>query len=780
MLLHYQTTGLAGKFPYIADFVARIPAAANSPLHSQIAQLLDMSPAWSLRIGKLFLTPSRPRFPSADSFRRLRGLCRRRRASIASPVRRASDSGTFRESIDGMTKCRRSLVFFLAGWLPLAGCASTAPPTPPATPAPPTSAQAGATTVVAVAPPAQPCCPHQTLWEFLGVKGLFKDLGSVVNCIRNELGSVFPGLEALPPMLAIADPKNLQSSNPAVAAAAGAKADEDQAAQKIKAIRYLATLGCAGCYPDVEDALLAALDDCTEAVRYEAVKALRDLSGRSCATCKTKSCCSPKVRKKLDEVANKMVNGCYKESSDRVRRLARLAMAGCGGGAPATPAPLEGPSEGPAPGQTAQKKPHMAGQPHPADGLADDDSAGGATLASATGDNAGATAAAISVLNNSAKSAQQAAPATAIQVQFPASGGGDDDCGCTIPQTITIPVIPSAGNVRPAASAAPNAAVSQPTAPPRNQTTQANQSASPAPAAPSVNAAAAVAPPVHSVSLATGGVIAEVNGQPVYEGEVLPEADRQLSEVGPGISIEDKMHMRPDYIRHELIRVIDRKLVCQEAWQAGPQVATASFNGADDEPTLATNWLQSAVQVDADISPAEMLAYYRANFAKYPQPAEVRFEQVTARFDRFSSREEALAAIEYARNRAMGVNSAPPKANLAVLEVQTFSWTHRDEIASPDVAAMLFRLPVGATSPVLDTGNAWRVVRALERHSAGTAPLELVSELVRRQILRERRAYLEEAYLRQLRGRARVWTVFDPQPRGQLTAARPEQELPPR
>ena len=69
---------------------------------------------------------------------------------------------------------------------------------------------------------------------------------------------MFPGLEALPPLLSIADPKNLQSSNPAVAAAAGAKADEDQAAQKIKAIRYLATLGCAGCYPDVEDALLAA------------------------------------------------------------------------------------------------------------------------------------------------------------------------------------------------------------------------------------------------------------------------------------------------------------------------------------------------------------------------------------------------------------------------------------------------------------------------------------------------------------------------------------------
>ena len=79
-----------------------------------------------------------------------------------------------------MTTGRRNLVLFMAAWLPLAGCATTPPTTPPTTPAAPTSAQAGATTVVAVAPPAQPCCPHQTLWEFLGVKGLFKDLGGLV------------------------------------------------------------------------------------------------------------------------------------------------------------------------------------------------------------------------------------------------------------------------------------------------------------------------------------------------------------------------------------------------------------------------------------------------------------------------------------------------------------------------------------------------------------------------------------------------------------------------
>ena len=366
----------------------------------------------------------------------------------------------------------------------------------------------------------------------------------------------------------------------------------------------------------------------------------------------------------------------------------------------------------------------MAGQPHPADGLADDDSAGSGSATAAGNTASDSKTATSSVVALAAKLGQPATPATSIQVQFPGGSGGDDDCGCTVPQTITIPLIPSAGNVQPAASASPSAAANQPASAAGNQPNQSTQTALPGPA---VNASAAVAPAappaVHSVSLATGVLLAEVNGQPVYEGEVLPEADRQLSEVGPGISIEDKLHMRPDYICRELIRVIDRKLVCQEARRAGPQVVAASFNAAgDDETALATSWLQTAVQVDGDISPAELLAYYRANLAKYPQPAEVRYEQITARFDRFSSREEALAAIDYARNRALGINSAPPKANLAGLEVQTLSWTRREEIGSPEVAGELFRLPVGATSPVLETAGAWRVVRGLEasfgRHGA--------------------------------------------------------------
>ena len=167
----------------------------------------------------------------------------------------------------------------------------------------------------------------------------------LIDRIRNRLGMRFPGLEAKPPLTAIADPANAESPVPAVATAAKVKAEEDAAEQKIKAIRYLASVGCTDCYPDIEKALLAALDDCTEAVRYEAVKAIRKTTGDPCRSCRATHCCKPEILARLQSMAYDLKDACcYQEPSDRVRRLARLVLSECRG---AVIAPTGQPAEGP-------------------------------------------------------------------------------------------------------------------------------------------------------------------------------------------------------------------------------------------------------------------------------------------------------------------------------------------------------------------------------------------------------------------------------------------------
>lgn len=272
-------------------------------------------------------------------------------------------------------KRQKSTTYILACCaLWLSGCAAPiALPKPPGAPASPFNTTTnGNTTVVAVAPPAEACCPHQTAPEFLGITQCVT--ATQIRCARGLacLGFLFPGLgsalEPTPPLLPITDPANLNSPDPAIKAAAEIKSEEDSAPQKIAALRYLATIGCAGCYEGVEEAFIKSMEDCTEEVRYEAVLAVR-ATACSCdhcdkcsgGGCRYGSCCSAKIQKKLQDLAyGTDDDGCPKESSERVRRQARLALEQCGPALaePEAPKPEPGPKE--VPKETPQEPPKEA------------------------------------------------------------------------------------------------------------------------------------------------------------------------------------------------------------------------------------------------------------------------------------------------------------------------------------------------------------------------------------------------------------------------------------
>jgi hypothetical protein len=139
-------------------------------------------------------------------------------------------------------------------------------------------------------------------------------------------------------------------SAPAVKCAAEIIEAEAVAPQKIDALRYLGRVGCTKCYPCVEEGLIAALDDCTEEVRFEAAKAIRATASEECGCCKYTSCCTQKVYDKLYKVAYETRgDGCPVEPSPRVRRVARQALQMCGGPTvmdedELEPTPTEGPS----------------------------------------------------------------------------------------------------------------------------------------------------------------------------------------------------------------------------------------------------------------------------------------------------------------------------------------------------------------------------------------------------------------------------------------------------
>lgn len=177
----------------------------------------------------------------------------------------------------------------------------------------------------------QPAAPA-TLWSFLGIpQGMRKVRDSLFNRRGNH-----PRLERKPRLKAIADPANLVPEAPKVMkVAAEIKTAEDLAPQKIKAVKYLAKIGC-GCYNDddkITIALLAALEDCTEKVRLAAVEAIGEAASCSiCSECQQGNCCSGQIAAELKKMAydpHPKAPDCWYETSERVRNAAAVALQNC-------------------------------------------------------------------------------------------------------------------------------------------------------------------------------------------------------------------------------------------------------------------------------------------------------------------------------------------------------------------------------------------------------------------------------------------------------------------
>ncbi len=126
-----------------------------------------------------------------------------------------------------------------------------------------------------------------------------------------------------------------QSSDPAIQAAAKAKAAKHKICKKKKALQYLAGMGCTPEHPEVGPALIAAMSDPDEPVRYEAVKAVLQTAS-SCqsnkekrASAKAKGCSAAfcdlkkKIEKKfcdcLERLCGKLPPKEHKKLKDKLK-----------------------------------------------------------------------------------------------------------------------------------------------------------------------------------------------------------------------------------------------------------------------------------------------------------------------------------------------------------------------------------------------------------------------------------------------------------------------------
>jgi hypothetical protein len=190
----------------------------------------------------------------------------------------------------------------------------------------------------------------RTLWSFLGcdslrqtAKGICqlpacKTLNSTICGPLTAALGLNPNVPAVPPVVGPLPGAAACAGPPGpVQTAAAIAAQQQGTAQKVAAIRYLATVDCL-CYPEVVHTLLASLDDCAEPVRYEALLALRKNCGSRCAcccdprtstTCPSCQCQVSVISRLSDLLLERDIHNEYRERSDRVRQLAKTMLCEC-------------------------------------------------------------------------------------------------------------------------------------------------------------------------------------------------------------------------------------------------------------------------------------------------------------------------------------------------------------------------------------------------------------------------------------------------------------------
>ena len=220
------------------------------------------------------------------------------------------------------------------------------------------------------------------------------------------------------------------------------------------------------------------------------------------------------------------------------------------------------------------------------------------------------------------------------------------------------------------------------------------------------------------------------------------------------------------------LKVTDQRELEKELLRLGSSLdgARRSFN----EKAIAGEWLRGKVKINEEINPADLLEYYQAHLSDYEYPSQARWEELTVRKNRFNSPGQAYAELAKMGNdvwQKLAENPSttePVFGEVAKAKSDGFTaqdggshdWTTKGALKAESVDEALFTLEIGRLSPILESDEAFYIVRVLERKEAGRTPFTDVQSEISDALKQERFREGVEKYLGELHRNARIWTVY--------------------
>jgi len=162
----------------------------------------------------------------------------------------------------------------------------------------------------------------------------------------------------------------------------------------------------------------------------------------------------------------------------------------------------------------------------------------------------------------------------------------------------------------------------------------------------------------------------------------------------------------------------------------------------------------------------ELLDWYTRNREQYASKSQARSQQIRVDFNASGGRAQATEKMrqivgalrdgEDFGEVARQFSDGPHKSRGGV-----WDWTAPNSLAEANVDQALWQVDVGRISQVLETPNAFVLVKVLERKGGGYTPFDDVQDEINRKLVNDSRASAASKVIQDLMASATIWTVFD-------------------
>lgn len=311
-----------------------------------------------------------------------------------------------------------------------------------------------------------------------------------------------------------------------------------------------------------------------------------------------------------------------------------------------------------------------------------------------------------------------------------------------------------------------------------------------------------------AIELDGATVVARVNSEPIFAEEVLAPFAQKLAKAEKELTPEQRNQLRAQIIQNNLQQHVEKAILVtalresmkreelkkleeqlekiwvseelprlQREYKVGTRVelervleeqetSLDNLKPSFKSREMAMYYMGQKQKSVPKLGPKELRAYYDEHLDEFKFDAKARWQLLQISFKKHDGKgpasevlNEAILALKEGASFDETVKkySDGPRKD----ENGIYDWTSIGSLANSQMNQVLAELAVGRISKPINTGDAWVMIKVLERQEEGHQQFDDVQKDLSNRLATEARRNAAEKTLNDLTAAATIWTIFD-------------------